>query len=97
VKNPATLIYRLLRSLRKEQKRRSLNLKLVREKILFFAKNGFEAYSLGYSKNGILVMEPKVRENGLSGHVTTLQHDMRKPLPLRLTLGILQYNVILLK
>lgn len=39
----------------------------------FFAKNGFEVYSLDYSKNGIQVIEQKDRENGLSEHVTTSQ------------------------
>ncbi|WP_292470708.1 class I SAM-dependent methyltransferase [Methanolobus sp.] len=48
---------------------------------LFFVQNGFQVYSLDYSKKGIQVIEQKVRENGLSEHVTTLQHDVRKPLP----------------
>jgi Methylase involved in ubiquinone/menaquinone biosynthesis len=48
---------------------------------LFFAGNGFEVCSLDYSKNGIQVIRQKARENGLSEHVTTLQHDVRKPLP----------------
>lgn len=48
---------------------------------LFFAGNGLEVYSLDYSKNGIQVVERKAREYGLSEQVTTLQHDVRKPLP----------------
>ncbi|WMW23027.1 class I SAM-dependent methyltransferase [Methanolobus mangrovi] len=48
---------------------------------LFFAGNGFEVYSLDYSKKGIQVIEQKARENGLSEHITTLQYDVRKPLP----------------
>lgn len=48
---------------------------------LFFARNGFEVYSLDYSKEGIESIKQKAQENGLSEYLTALQHDVRKPLP----------------
>lgn len=48
---------------------------------LFFARNGFEVYSLDYSKEGIECIKQKAQENKLSDHITALQHDVRKPLP----------------
>jgi SAM-dependent methyltransferase len=48
---------------------------------LFFAKNGFEVYSLDYSRQGIECIDQRSRDMGLSGSITALQHDVREPLP----------------
>lgn len=47
---------------------------------LFIAKNGFEVYSLDYSKEGIESIKQKAQENELSECLTALQYDVRKNL-----------------
>ncbi len=48
---------------------------------LFFAQNGFEVYSLDYSRPGVESIKRKARESGLINCVKAVQHDVRKPLP----------------
>jgi SAM-dependent methyltransferase len=48
---------------------------------LFFANNGFEVYSLDYSRQGIECIDQRSRDMGLSGSITALQHDVRESLP----------------
>lgn len=48
---------------------------------LFFAAEGFDVFALDYCKKGIEGIEQEASEKQLSNHVTTLQHDVRKPLP----------------
>ena len=47
---------------------------------LFFAKNGFKVQSLDYSENAIKTINQKANSEGLSDSISTLQHDIRKPL-----------------
>jgi SAM-dependent methyltransferase len=48
---------------------------------VFFALNGLEVVSLDYSESGVRVIGEKAGELGLSGCVTALCHDVRRPLP----------------
>jgi len=48
---------------------------------LFFANNGFEVYSLDYSRQGIECIDQRSRDMGLSGSITALQHNVRESLP----------------
>lgn len=47
----------------------------------FFAREGFFIHSLDYTENGTMAIKEKARENGLLDSVTSLQHDVRNPLP----------------
>ena len=48
---------------------------------LFFAGEGFQVYTLDYSKESIETISGKVQALGLSQSVVALQHDIRQPLP----------------
>ena len=48
---------------------------------LFFAKNGFKVQALDYSENTLKTINQKANSKGLSDSISTLQHDIRKPLP----------------
>jgi SAM-dependent methyltransferase len=48
---------------------------------LFFAKSGFKVQAIDYSENAIQAINHKANSMGLSHSVSTVQHDIRKPLP----------------
>ena len=47
---------------------------------IFFAKNGFKVTVLDYTEAGILAINRKAQELGLSQYITAIQHDARNPL-----------------
>ena len=48
---------------------------------LFFARNGFQVSALDYTATAVEAINDKAEKLGLSGSVTTTQHDIRQPLP----------------
>jgi|GEM_PF-264143 len=48
---------------------------------IFFANQGFQVNVLDYSKEGLKAIIEKVQESGVSQSISTLQHDIRQPLP----------------
>jgi SAM-dependent methyltransferase len=48
---------------------------------LFFAKNGFQTYTLDYSDSAIRAISDKAENLNLSGFITAIQHDVRSTLP----------------
>ena len=48
---------------------------------LYFARKGFEVYTLDYSNHGIEVINQKAKELGLSDLIITRIHDVRNSLP----------------
>lgn len=47
----------------------------------YFVRNGFQVYTLDYSDSAVRALTNKAKELKLSGSITTLQHDIRNPLP----------------
>jgi len=48
---------------------------------IFLAQQGLQIYALDYCETGINPMSQKVEDLGLSESITTVCHDVRKPLP----------------
>jgi len=48
---------------------------------LYFARNGFSVHVLDYSPQGLLDIDKKAQESGLSHRIVTRAHDVRKALP----------------
>jgi SAM-dependent methyltransferase len=48
---------------------------------LFFAAEGFEVHVLDYAQAGVDMILRKAAEAGFGQRVTTMQHDVRRPLP----------------
>ena len=48
---------------------------------LFFAQQGFQIYTLDYSREGIKKIMAKANKFGLSQSVVALRHDVREALP----------------
>jgi SAM-dependent methyltransferase len=48
---------------------------------IFFANQGFQLSVLDYSKEGLKTIMERAQEYGLSQSISTLQHDIRQPLP----------------
>ena len=48
---------------------------------LFFARNGFQVYSLDYCEKGIESIIEKAKSFGLESSVKAIQHDVRQSLP----------------
>lgn len=48
---------------------------------IFLAQQGLRVYALDYCETGINPMSQKVEDLGLSESITTVCHDVRKPLP----------------
>jgi SAM-dependent methyltransferase len=48
---------------------------------LFFAREGFQIYTLDYTTEGVEEIKAKADKLGLSQFVVALQHDVRQPLP----------------
>ncbi|MGY5080902.1 class I SAM-dependent methyltransferase [Streptomyces nigrescens] len=49
---------------------------------LFFARSGFDVTATDFSSTGLEQLTAHATESGLAERVTTLQHDVRNPLPL---------------
>jgi hypothetical protein len=47
----------------------------------FFATKGFDVHVLDYAQSGVETITRKVKEAGLTGHLTVSQHDVRLTLP----------------
>jgi len=67
---------------KKEGKRRILELGGGQGRdTLFFAQEGFQIYTLDYTKEGVKEIKAKTNKFGLSQSVVAYLHDLRDPLP----------------